>query len=202
MRILLADDHDLVRDTLAAYLQNKGGADMSTAATLDEALAIARDSGPFDLLILDYNMPGMVGLAGLQAALKAEAAKGIALISGSAPQAVAQEAIKCGAIGFLPKTMAAKSLLNAVHFMVAGETYFPVSHFANEQVEHPIARSLTAREKDVLNGLCRGLSNKEVAIELGLQEVTIKLHVRSLCKKIEAKNRTHAAMMAKEAGLF
>jgi DNA-binding NarL/FixJ family response regulator len=55
---------------------------------------------------------------------------------------------------------------------------------------------------EVLNGLCRGLSNKEIARELDLQEVTIKLHVRTLCRKVEAKNRTHAAMIAKEAGLY
>lgn len=202
MRILLADDHDLVRDTLAVYLEDKGGAEMRTAGTLDQALEIGQAEGPFDLLILDYNMPGMSGLNGLQEALRAKIAKGVAIFSGSAPQSVAQEAIKNGAIGFLPKNMSAKSLLNAVHFMVAGETYFPVSMFASEAEEHPMAQKLTGREKDVLNGLCRGLSNKEVALELDLQEVTIKLHVRSLCKKIEAKNRTHAAMMAKEAGLF
>ncbi len=202
MRILLADDHDLLRDTLAAFLQEKGGAYVVTAGTLDEALRCAKGEALFDLLILDYNMPGMSGLAGLQKALDAKVAGGVAIVSGSAPSSVAQEAIKNGAIGFLPKTMSANSLLNAVRFMVAGETYFPVSLIAAEAEAHPLSLLLTGREKDVLNGLCRGLSNKEVALELDLQEVTIKLHVRSLCKKMEAKNRTHAAMMAKEQGLF
>lgn len=61
---------------------------------------------------------------------------------------------------------------------------------------------MSPREIEVLDGLCRGLSNKEIARELELQEVTIKLHVRTLCRKLDAKNRTQAALTAKEAGLF
>ncbi|MEO0390226.1 MAG: LuxR C-terminal-related transcriptional regulator, partial [Pseudomonadota bacterium] len=60
----------------------------------------------------------------------------------------------------------------------------------------------TSRELEVLSGLCRGMANKEIARELDLQEVTIKLHVKTLCRKLDAKNRTQAAMIAKEAGLF
>ena len=65
-----------------------------------------------------------------------------------------------------------------------------------------LAKGLSPRELDVLGGLCRGLANKEIARELDLQEVTIKLHVKTLSRKLNAKNRTHAAILAKEAGLF
>jgi DNA-binding NarL/FixJ family response regulator len=71
-----------------------------------------------------------------------------------------------------------------------------------EAPSHPLADKLSPREIEVLDGLCRGLSNKEIARELELQEVTIKLHVRTLCRKLDAKNRTQAALTAKEAGLF
>ncbi|MEL7173076.1 MAG: LuxR C-terminal-related transcriptional regulator, partial [Pseudomonadota bacterium] len=67
---------------------------------------------------------------------------------------------------------------------------------------HPLAASMSERERQVLSGLCRGLSNKEIARELDLQEVTIKLHVKTLCRKLDARNRTQAAMIAKDAGLF
>ncbi|ATG43773.1 transcriptional regulator, containing response regulator domain [Phaeobacter piscinae] len=204
MRILLADDHDMVRETISAYLKSEGGAAVTSTIDLPGALSEIEENGPYDLVLLDYNMPGMQGLAGLSTALKANGGKGVAIISGSAPSRTAQEALDAGAIGFIPKTMGAQSLLNAVRFMSAGEIYVPVELMRKEAEApaHPLADKLSPREIEVLDGLCRGLSNKEIARELELQEVTIKLHVRTLCRKLEAKNRTQAALTAKEAGLF
>lgn len=204
MRILLADDHDMVRETISAYLQSEGGATVTSAVDLPGALGEIADNGPYDLVLLDYNMPGMNGLAGLGTALEANGGKGVAILSGSAPARTAKEALDAGAIGFIPKTMGAQSLLNAVCFMSAGEIYVPVELMRKEAEapSHPLADKLSPREIEVLDGLCRGLSNKEIARELELQEVTIKLHVRTLCRKLDAKNRTQAALTAKEAGLF
>ncbi|AHD09228.1 response regulator transcription factor [Phaeobacter gallaeciensis] len=204
MRILLADDHDMVRETISAYLKSEGGAAVTSTIDLPGALSEIEENGPYDLVLLDYNMPGMQGLTGLGTALKANGGKGVAIISGSAPSRTAQEALDAGAIGFIPKTMGAQSLLNAVRFMSAGEIYVPVELMRKEAEApaHPLADKLSPREIEVLDGLCRGLSNKEIARELELQEVTIKLHVRTLCRKLEAKNRTQAALTAKEAGLF
>ncbi|MGR3759158.1 response regulator transcription factor [Roseobacteraceae bacterium NS-SX3] len=204
MRILLADDHDMVRETIAAYLQSEGGAEVTPAVDLHAALSKIKEDGPFDLVLLDYNMPGMLGLGGLGRALDANGGKGVAILSGSAPARIAQEALDAGAIGFIPKTMGAQSLLNAVRFMGAGEVYVPFDLMRSDAAApaHPLAERLSPRELEVLSGLCRGLSNKEIARELDLQEVTIKLHVRTLCRKLEARNRTQAALIAKEAGLF
>jgi DNA-binding NarL/FixJ family response regulator len=204
MRILLADDHDMVRETISAYLQSQGGADVTLATDLPAALDKISGTGPFDLVLLDFNMPGMAGLNGLTQALQANGGKGVAILSGSAPARVAQDALDAGAVGFIPKTMGAQSLLNAVRFMSAGETYVPVDLMREDTStdNHPLRSKLSPRELDVLDGLCRGQSNKEIANDLGLQEVTIKLHVRTLCRKLEAKNRTQAALTAKEAGLF
>lgn len=204
MRILLADDHDMVRETISAYLHSVGGAEVTSTVNLTDALDQIDKIGPFDLVLLDYNMPGMFGLEGLARALKSNGGKGVAILSGSAPTHTAQDALDAGAIGYLPKTMGAKSLLNAVRFMSAGEVYVPVELLRSQSSEdvHPLAEKLSQREVEVLSGLCRGQSNKEIARDLELQEVTIKLHVRTLCRKLDAKNRTQAAMTAKEAGLF
>ncbi|CUH88975.1 Response regulator protein VraR [Phaeobacter sp. CECT 5382] len=204
MRILLADDHDMVRETISAYLTSEGGAEVSLATDLAGALEIIKQHGPFDLVLLDYQMPGMHGLSGMTQAIAANNGKGVAILSGSAPAKTAREALDAGAIGFIPKTMGAQSLLNAVRFMSAGEIYVPVELMRQEATapSHPLADKLSPREQEVLEGLCRGLSNKEIARELDLQEVTIKLHVRTLCRKLDAKNRTQAALTAKEAGLF
>lgn len=126
MRILLADDHDMVRETISAFLETKGDASVVLATDLAGALDKIKTEGPFDLVLLDYQMPGMHGLTGLSEAITANGGKGVAILSGNAPAQTAQEALKLGAIGFIPKTMGAQSLLNAVRFMVAGEVYVPV----------------------------------------------------------------------------
>lgn len=203
MKVLIADDHVLVRDTIAAFVEASGDIQADTAVNLHEAIDQIRDRGRYDLVLLDYRMPGMGGLSGLDRAL-AENDGRVALISGNASSDVAKQAVEAGAVGFLPKTMGAKSLLNAIRFMAAGETFVPMEVMqAGDAAEgHPIAKLLTARELEVLRGLCKGLSNKEIAREIGLQEVTVKLHVKTLCRKLEARNRTQAAMIAKDAELF
>ena len=204
MKVLIADDHVLVRDTIAAFVEASGDITADTAQTLPEAIDRIRSNGRYDLVLLDYRMPGMAGLDGLSQALAENGDAGVALISGNAGSDVAKQAVEAGAIGFLPKTMGAKSLVNAIRFMAAGETFVPmdVLQAADAAEEHPIVKLLTTREMDVLKGLCQGLSNKEIARDIGLQEVTVKLHVKTLCRKLEARNRTQAAMIAKDAGLF
>jgi two-component system, NarL family, nitrate/nitrite response regulator NarL len=202
MKILLADDHDLVRDTLAAYLMREPGIDVSTAADFATVTKRIKAEGQFDLVLLDYNMPGMNGLQGLAKALELTGGRPVAIISGSANRTIAEEALAAGAMGFLPKSMAARSLIHAIRFMAAGEKYAPIDFMnTKDGDDNPLAAQLTKRELEVLKGLMKGQSNKEIARDVELQEVTVKLHVKTLCRKINARNRTHAAMIAKEAGL-
>lgn len=202
MRILLADDHEMVRDTISAYLETEGRAAVHSDADYVSAMKTLAAKGPFDLVLLDFSMPGMNGLDGLHDAIKKYPDQAFAILSGTAPNRIAQEAVESGAIGFIPKTMGAKSLVNAVRFMIAGETFVPASVLGDtgETPETEFTKQLSERERQVLGGLCQGRSNKEIARELNLQEVTIKLHVRTLCKKLNAKNRTQAALIAKDAG--
>jgi DNA-binding NarL/FixJ family response regulator len=203
MKVLLADDHDLVRDTLAAYLMREPGIEVSTASDFAAVGRRIKAEGQFDIVLLDYNMPGMNGLQGLAKALELTAGRPVAIISGTANKSVAEEALAAGAMGFLPKSMAAKSLIHAIRFMAAGEKYAPIDFMnsKDEGADNPLSSQLTKRELEVLRGLMKGQSNKEIARDVDLQEVTVKLHVKTLCRKIGARNRTHAAMIAKEAGL-
>lgn len=201
MRILVADDHDLVRETIAAFLDDANVDQVQTVATLDDAVAAAQASGSFDLVLLDYNMPGMNGLEGLAQMKEANHGKPVAILSGSANRDVAEAALKAGAQGFIPKTLSARSLLSAARFMAAGEIYAPLD-FMQQSTQTTDGFHLTRREKDVLGGICEGKSNKEIARDLGLQEVTVKLHVKTLSRKLDARNRTHAAMIARDSGLI
>lgn len=200
-RLLHVEDDEDIQMIARMALVDLGGFDLLQCASGAEAVAQAAAFAP-DLLLLDYMMPGMNGLTGLAAMKKLQQDKPVAILSGTAPRAVAEQALGEGAAGFLPKTMSTKSLVAAVHFMAAGEIYAPIS-MMTERDPAPTTvagAQLTPRELEVLKLLCRGMANKEIARDLDLQEPTVKLHVKTLYRKIDAKNRTHAAMIAKEAG--
>ena len=199
MRILLADDHDLVLEAIAAFLTSEGDASVAVARSLPEAMNIVKIKGPFDLIMLDYNMPGMNGLEGLQKMIESSDDCPVALLSGTTTRVLADAAIAAGAAGFVPKTLSSKSMISAAHFMAAGEIYAPFN-FMQRRAEEG-SDLLTDRERDVLHGICQGLSNKEIARDHDLHEATIKLHAQTLCRKLGARNRTHAAMIARDRNL-
>lgn len=202
--ILIADDHDLVRDTIAAYLENVEDFKVQTAATLSTALDVMRGTDAFDLLILDYHMPGMDGLNGLDRARHAFPATKVVLMSGVANRDVANKAMENGASGFIPKSLTAASLVNAIKFVLSGERYFPFDFGSADAAPEPtgVFASLSDRERQTLEQLCIGLSNKEIARNLGVQEVTVKLHVKNVLAKLGVSNRTQAALLAKEKHMF
>ncbi len=205
MRVLIVDDHDLLRDTLISFMNAEGGMEAFSACDIEGALACIEKHGPFDLILLDYGMPGINGLDGLKRVMALGSEQRVALMSGLAPREVAEEALALGAAGFLPKTLPAKRLVNAVRFMAMGEQYAPIDFMTAETDSpqiHPLAEKLSQREMQMLEGLCAGKSNKEIARDLDLTEPTIKLHMKTLYRKLDAHNRTQAALIAKEAGLF
>lgn len=198
-KILLADDHDLVRETLAAFMSQEAGFRVSQASSLDEALAVNAAEGPFQLVLLDYTMPGMDALSGLTK-MRARCGCPVAILSGTAPRDIARRAFRAGATGFLPKTLAPNDLVAAINDMLNGELFLPTDPSGFADAAHSPVH-LTPREQDVLQGLAEGKLNKEIARDLDIQEVTVKLHVKTLSRKLGAKNRTHAAMLARDMGL-
>lgn len=200
MRLLLADDHDLFREAIAAMVEADGAIKVVTASDFDGALQILQGA-TFDLVLLDYAMPGMNGLAGLDAARAAAPGTPVAVISGTTRRDLAEEALARGAVGFVPKTLGVRAMIAAVKRMAGGETFAPLTMLELAPELGSQLDELTRRELEVLQGICAGKSNKEIARDLDVQEVTVKLHVKTLSRKLGAKNRTHAAMIARDAGL-
>jgi DNA-binding NarL/FixJ family response regulator len=200
-RLVLADDHDLVRETIASFLRASGAFEVEVADSLDTALAVVPGPGVADLVLLDFRMPGMETLEGL-ARMRARARCPVAILSGTAPPDVARRALRAGAAGFLPKTLAPQAFVAAVHEMLAGEIYAPCDFLRSDgDTEAQDRLGLTPREREVLAGISDGKSNKEIARDLDIMEVTVKLHLKSLNRKLGSRNRTQAAMIARDMGL-
>ena len=204
MKILVADDHDLLRETLVMFLESAGGFKADSTADFNGVADLVRSGNRYDVILLDLIMPGMGGLDGLRRASELSPSSRIALISGMANRETAEKALEMGAAGFLPKTLSAKSLVNAIKFMAMGEQYAPIAFMTADEAgpSGPLAEKLTTREMQVLQGLTEGKSNKEIARDLDLTEPTIKLHMKTLYRKLDVANRTQAAIVARDSGLF
>ncbi len=214
MNILLADDHDLVRDGITSFLQT-AAPDVTVAQAKDfaEALAIVNGEQPIDLTILDLNMPGMNGLSGLTVMRQKFPDVPVVILSGSVKRSDVLNALEHGASGYLPKTLSGKSLINALRLVLSGEKYIPSALLEDDggtirpgeidleglEPDNPL-RQLTNREREVLALLTKGLSNKEIAKQLSVREITVKVHLTGIFKKLGAANRTQAVKIAMQLG--
>lgn len=206
MKVLLADDHDLVRDAICSLLQ-KDAPEMEIKAVknFNEAFSAMREAQDYEIVILDLKMPGMNGLSGMRKMIELAPDIPVIIMSGSARVSDIQSALSIGAKGFVPKTLAGRSLLNAMRLVASGEIYVPVSFMAGtpqaKASEKGADNPLSPREAQVLSQLRCGNSNKEISRTLDIAETTVKLHIRSLSDKLSARNRTDIVVKAIDAGM-
>ena len=201
-RLLLVDDHALVRDLVAAHLAAQGFV-IDTAASLAEARTALVGAGPYDLVLLDFALPDCSGLPDSATLIPLAQERPVVLFSGQAKTATVAEALEIGFSGFIPKSTAAQALAQALRQVLAGDVWLPegldLSRHGTD-LPAPLA-SLTRREREVLRAIRAGRLNKEIAGELNISEVTVKMHVRAVCQKLGARNRTQAALIAAGAML-
>ena len=126
IRILVADDHEMILDVARMYLDQQGDMSVVTVPDLDAALNAFREEGPFDIVILDYQMPGMDGLAGLQKMVALAGDRPVAIITGNATRNLMSQSLDAGAAGIISKTLPMRSLANSIRFIHSGETYMPL----------------------------------------------------------------------------
>ncbi len=194
--VLIADDHLLLRDTLLHYLDAEPDLQIDAASTFAEALDKVQAHGRYDVVVLDVVMPGMSGLESVVQMLAANAGGAVVLMSGQIPHALIDGAMRAGARGFIPKSLPAGTLRQALRQVLAGRVYLPPELHSDLPRALPAGLAhLTPQEGRVLRHLCEGRSNKEIARAMDLTEVTIKTHMRAICTKLDARNRTHAALI-------
>ncbi|MCC6002264.1 MAG: response regulator transcription factor [Pararhodobacter sp.] len=201
LKVLLVDDHLLLIESISAALVSEYGFHVTAATDVDSALAEVDKAGHFDVILLDYDVPGMDSLAGLQRLIDANNGA-VALFSGVANWTVVERAMDRGASGFVPKTLPLRILGHAIRFIADGETYLPGDYMRRASTEKGKDYGLKPREFKVLALLCEGKQNKEIGRELGMDEVIVKMDVKSICRKLDARNRTQAVIVARDSGLF
>lgn len=206
-RVLIVDDHPLVRDGLRSVISiSFDNIEIFEAASLDEAVATLEKQENFDLILLDLNIPDVRRLDGLRLLRSRFPILPVVMVSGSFDRAVVQEALAAGAAGFIPKSLKRSGIVDALHRIVAGEIYLPdamgdlpVPSAEEDEIVRRID-SLTPQQKTVLGHLVRGRLNKQIAHDLGVSMTTIKAHVSAILQKLGVLSRTQAVIKANRVG--
>jgi len=202
-RVLIIDDHPLVRDGLRSVIAvTFDGCAIFEAANLDEALEALARQDDFDLILLDLNIPDVKRLDGLKLLRERHPILPVVMVSGAFDRVIVREALTAGAAGFIPKSMKRSVIVDALQRVVSGEIYMPDAigetdpeSEENEQIRERIA-SLTPQQRIVLNHLVHGRLNKQIAHDLSVSMTTVKAHVSAILLKLNVFSRTQAVILA------
>lgn len=210
MKILVVDDHALVREGLCQVLKGlepDEPTDVLQASNCAQAFALAQVHPDLDLVLLDYHLPDMNGLAALAVFGKKHPELPIVILSGSANPSIMQQTLAQGAAGFITKSGRSDELLHALRLVLKGEIYEPDSFSAfhdsdpnSERVKNRQAPVFSPRQLEVLQLLLDGYTNREIAVRLFVGEETIKTHITNIMRAFKAKTRTQAATEAARWG--
>ena len=205
-RVLIVDDHGLIRDGLRAILLSSfPDCDIAEAASFTEALERLEAMPDPDLVLLDLNMPDAQRFSALEQLRADFPSLPVVMVSGSYDRVTVRDALAAGAAGFLPKTLDRATILDAISQVLAGEIYVP-GELQNDPVaeqEDKIRKlidSLTPQQRVVLGHLVAGRLNKQIAHELDISMTTVKAHVSAILCKLNVFSRTQAVILANQVG--
>lgn len=202
LKIVIADDHKLLADAVSSMLGGEGGFETSCCYDLESLLKLlGRDK--FDVVLLDLKMPGMSGLDSVAQVVRAARDGYVVLFTGQVDRHVLDKALELGVRGLIAKTMPLRSLGSIIELISSGLIFVPVgADFPGSTTDLENNHGLNDKELYVLRLAADGMTNKEIGREMGATEVIIKMHMRSICRKLGARNRAHAAIISRERSLL
>lgn len=202
-RILIADDHPMVRDGLRTVVAAAFDRyELFEASSLDEAVSLIEREGDFDLVLLDLNMPGSTGFSGLTDLRERFPSVPVVIVSAAQERGLARAALAAGAAGFVPKSLRRSAIVDALKLVLAGNIYAPEIDEAEalaDAEDAEIARrieTLTPQQKVVLRLVVAGKLNKQIAYTLDVSMTTVKAHVSAILSKLQVFSRTQAVILA------
>jgi len=200
-RVLIADDHPVVRTGLAAVLEQQGDMELVGEAENGQlAVALYREHRP-DVCLMDLRMPVMEGVEAIRTIINEFPGARILALTTYEGDADIRRALDAGARGYLLKDMLMTDVIGAVRAVHRGERIIPAV-VATRLAEFPERSDLTERELEVLQLVARGLSNKEVARAIGRTDETVKIHLKNTFVKLNVADRTQAVTVAVTRGLI
>ena len=202
-KFLIIDDHPLFREALHSAVELAyPNSDTLDAASLDEANQLLQDDAGFDLALLDLSMPGVKGMDGLLHLRTHYPRLPVVVVSGAEDPPIIAQVLAYGAAGFIPKSSKKTTLADAIQQVMNGAVYVPETYA--DGAEDPIdddtrkmierLSSLTPQQIRVLQMICNGLLNKQIAYELSVAETTVKAHVSEILRKLSVSSRTQAVI--------
>jgi DNA-binding NarL/FixJ family response regulator len=201
-RVLIADDHPLVRDGLRSVITVAFDAcEIFEAASLEETLKLIERDKAFDLVLLDVHMPGTSGTMGLIEIRRRFPSLPVVMVSAAIDHHLMMAALSAGASGFIPKSLRRAAIVDALRSLQAGDIFVPpemaepVEGEESRRIRSRIER-LTPQQKVVLGYLVSGKLNKQIAYELDVSMTTVKAHVSAILAKLEVFSRTQAVILA------
>ena len=211
MKILIVDDHELLRQGLKSWFaQQNEPIQTFEASDLESAIAAARHQPDVDLVLFDLGLPGVSGLQALSAFRAAYDHIPVVVLSGLADQQTVLDTLACGAMGFIPKTASMQVLKEALQVVLSNRIYLPgvVVHSAQPQSIAPSHLDdkfphlhLTGRQRQVFKLVLQGKPNKVIARDLGVAESTVKSHVRPILQALNVTTRVGAIVEIGRLGL-
>jgi len=211
MRLLLADDHTLFRKGLASLLKKQPGFDVIDEAENGAEVIRKAQAGKPDIVLMDIHMPGVNGLEATRQITRALPETRVVMLTISEEDKDLFEAIKCGARGYLSKKVEPEKLFEVLEGVFRGEA--PLSGATAARILKEFAAKtrkdsqatpvddLTPREKEVLQFLAEGCTNKEIGVRLNIAENTVKNHLKNILAKLHLQNRVQAATLALQQGM-
>ena len=208
IRVLIADDHAVVRQGLKTFLELQDDIEVVEDVADGEAAVAAVEREAPDVVLMDLVMPGVDGVEAIRRIRERRPQARVLVLSSFLDDERLFPAVRAGAAGYLLKDVEPRELVKAIHTVHGGEALLHpavaarlMDEFAAAPPQEPSADGLTEREREVLTLIARGLPNKLIARDLSISEKTVKAHVSSILGKLGVSDRTQAALYAVRSGL-